>query len=859
MLTVVAPSASAVSTSDDDQPVIRLRAYGVPDDFAVGAAAEALRQIMSTFRQRYPWIEPVSTTGLTLPGGRTMDMVPFMQIAGDIAPDVMYVNFRQSDTYISMKLLYPLDQYVERVAGVTIPNGANLPLEAYLAALRRGPNWLTIEQRVPEPCWPVMRRHCPYGRDCPHMHEWGIEADDLHEHVFAYPIGALVMAMSYDRSLFAEYASEGIEQRAPRDWEEMERWATILTDPSKNQYGMGFVLSLPSWQFLSFLYSAGGRVVEQNEQGQWYCVLDSEEAVEAAWFFARLRLKRLEKDGRQFTGVLGATEESRGGDPTRFGMRFTYLDARFLSVATDQNLGFGPVPRGPTGLRGSEFNSMMCGIFAGLGHDERRRDAAWKYIEFYDGPESRQIITEQMVQAGMGQFVRPELLRQFNTDGRYDAILRQIPPELEEVYTLAMEGGVPEPYGRNCQYVYDYMRNPLGEITKSSIIYDAVNSGNEELGKQEIRRILKEATERTNVLMIGNLPPEIQRKREWVAWGVILTVMVIFTLVFRFVFRAFRSPETAGKAGLQLGRYRYAYVLMAPAIFTIAMWMYWPLARGTTIAFQNYSVLGDSVWVGAANFAEVLYDGSFWYSLRVSLTYALMFLLFGFFAPIILAMLLQEVPRGKTIYRTIYYLPAVLSGVVVIFLWKNFYSPDGMINQVFNGAIYVLNTVLPIDLPEVRTNWLDDHSTALFWCLLPIIWAGMGPGCLIYLAALKTVSDDLYEAADIDGAGIMAKVMNVALPSIKSLVMINFIGAMIGAVRGAGSFMLAMTGGGPYDASGGATEVIGLQIFYTTFGYLKFGVGAAMAWVLGAMLIGFTVVQLQRLSRLEFRTADKVG
>jgi ABC-type sugar transport system permease subunit len=89
--------------------------------------------------------------------------------------------------------------------------------------------------------------------------------------------------------------------------------------------------------------------------------------------------------------------------------------------------------------------------------------------------------------------------------------------------------------------------------------------------------------------------------------------------------------------------------------------------------------------------------------------------------------------------------------------------------------------------------------------------------------------------------------------------MINFIGAMIGAIRGAGGFILAMTGGGPYTQQGGRTEVIGLKLFYVTFGQLEFGRGAAMAWVLGSMLIGFTVLQLQRLKNLEFRTTAKAG
>ena len=240
--------------------------------------------------------------------------------------------------------------------------------------------------------------------------------------------------------------------------------------------------------------------------------------------------------------------------------------------------------------------------------------------------------------------------------------------------------------------------------------------------------------------------------------------------------------------------------------------------------------------------------------MRISIIYALLFIALGFWAPIALALLLQEVPRGSTFFRIVFYLPAVLSGVVVIFLWKSFYAPQGLMNQLINLGVWLLNLLPGVHLQELNYAWLERPGTALLCTLLPTVWVAIGPGCLIYLAALKTVPDELYEAADIDGAGIRRKVFNVALPSIRALIAINFIGAVIGAVRGASAFVLAMTGGAPFGEHGGATEVIGLKIFYTTFGQLQFGVGAAMAWVLGSMLIGFTVLQLQRLSRIEFRS-----
>ena len=131
-----------------------------------------------------------------------------------------------------------------------------------------------------------------------------------------------------------------------------------------------------------------------------------------------------------------------------------------------------------------------------------------------------------------------------------------------------------------------------------------------------------------------------------------------------------------------------------------------------------------------------------------------------------------------------------------------------------------------------------------------------GPG-LIYIAALQNIPDELYEAADVDGASIWQKLRYITLPSIRALIMINFIGAVIGAMKGGGENIMAMTGGGPYTPYG-QTEVVGLHIFWQAFGYLRFGLATAMAWIIGAMLIGFTVLQVKRLSQMDFRSAAQL-
>ena len=144
-------------------------------------------------------------------------------------------------------------------------------------------------------------------------------------------------------------------------------------------------------------------------------------------------------------------------------------------------------------------------------------------------------------------------------------------------------------------------------------------------------------------------------------------------------------------------------------------------------------------------------------------------------------------------------------------------------------------------------SFLRDPGLAMFWLVVPVIWAGAGPGCLIYLAALKGIPDEQYEAADLDGAGLWNKVLHVTYPNLKALIIINFIGAVIGGFKESGNIFV-MTGGGPEDA----TMTAGLYIWFNA------GIQVATerllpAWIMGSMLIGFTLTQLRILNKLQFR------
>ena len=878
--------ASGVWGSQSADEQIVLRAYGVPNSLGTNVESKALRRILAEFVRRYPYIHPVTTTGLQMRGVATMDVTPLMQIAGDIAPHVLYVNFRQSDTYVRNKFLWPLDRYIERIVGIEegIAGGHLMSLEEYLGHLRQGPRYdREITDRVLDQCWEVMRRECPYGAQCPHLADWGVAAEPgggypaEHYHLWCFPQGPLVIALTYRKDMFFE---AGLPDRTPTDWGEMLAWARKLTNTAKDEYGVNFAISELGWSTMSFLYSAGGLIVERDAEGKWECVFNSQEAVEAYYFVARIFLEPFENKHGKFNSV-AYTGDSGSAGMMRMGMEFNYIDQRFFAERDANLYGFGPVALGPSGKRGSEFNSRMTGIYAGI-EEKHVRDAAWEYMRFYDGPEARLIRTRTFVEEGYGRYVQPKMLRKAG----YHEYIRQVPKQWEETFEVAQAAGVPEPYGTNCQHAYRYVSAAVDQIRTDKEVREAIVAGSDlelaeavaknkiseseaaelkvhyaKAARKRIHEILSGQVNIANQKMLNLLTPEQRKKRNILATIVAVVVFGAFILLFRKVFRVF-DEQNVHVPGQERGRweffrYKWAYLLMIPAVGTIGLWAYYPLARGTLMAFQDYNVRGFSRWVGLDNFANILYDYEFWFALWITIKYAFLYMCFGFVMPIVLAFLLTEVPKGKIFFRTIYYLPAVLTGVVVIFLWKGFYGEYGMINQVLNLFIRFVNLLPGVAMAELHVRWLESPRWALFFCLLPSIWAGMGPGCLTYLAALKTVPDDLYEAADIDGAGIWHKVFHVAVPSIKALILINFIGAMVACMKSGGAMVLAMTGGGPRTPHG-ETEMLGLHIFWEAFAYLRFGTAVAMAWMLGSLLIGFTVFQMQKLSKMEFKTAQGV-
>lgn len=791
----------------DKKDQIVLTVHRLPLKEARSVPDKANWAIVQRFMELHPNIKLEGFRGLTAPG-LDMEVGPLLAMAGGVAPDVLYVNFRISDSYIQQKFLYPLDEYVEKWAKEE-----------------------NLDELIYPPVWQVIKRN---------------------GHIWAIPYQTYVMTLQYRKDLFREAGLD--PERPPRNWDELFEYAKKLTIPEKGQYGMAlFAGPHSAWWFIDLLWSAGGEAVAQDENGNWRAVFNDEAAVTALKFYQKLGRARWTRNGKTYRGVAYRdTDYGKLWQLGKIGMVFGYINDQMIANVNPNLIGIAPVPVGPTGKRGNELNCAMMGINATV-KDKRVRDAAWEYIKFWASDEAARIRCKVYVESGFARFIAPKYLKKYG----YTQYLKEVPKGWSETLEEALRSGRPEPYGRNCENIYQEMTPPLDAVWLSD--------------RTDYKRLLDNAVAHCNEKLMGVVDPKILTVRRRVAWVVVIALFIIFSLVFRFVIKSFskdyESPHKIPIKGkksrwVKYKRTAFAFLLMSPALISVALWAYYPLLRGSVMAFQDYRIVAGTRWVGLDNFSEVLFTPQVWKSFWNSFVFMLLSLGLGFFSPIVLALMLHEVPKGKMLFRTLYYLPAVTTGLVIMFLWKFFYnpSPAGLLNQLLlnindyvikhlNSAMAIMHIPARIPLFEPLT-WLQDPRLAMLCVVLPIIWAHVGPGCIIYLAALKSVPEDVYEAADLDGAGVLQKIRHITIPYLRPLIIINFVGAFIHAFRSF-DFIFVMTGGGPMHA----THVAGLEIWYNAFLYLKFGYAVAMAWLMGSFLVGFTVFQLRILSRLQFKTA----
>lgn len=278
------------------------------------------------------------------------------------------------------------------------------------------------------------------------------------------------------------------------------------------------------------------------------------------------------------------------------------------------------------------------------------------------------------------------------------------------------------------------------------------------------------------------------------------------------------------------------FVFFVPLLIIFGVFSWWPIIQAGVMSFQETNLVATS-WVGLDNFIQVLHDPLLWTAIKNTFYFAFLALIFGYPLPLIAAVLMSEVRRAKGFYTVLAYLPVVVPPVVATLLWKFFYS--GSTTGVFNTMLgWVGISPQP---------WIQDASTAMPSLVLAATWAAAGGTIIIYLAALTSVPPELYDAAEVDGAGILRKVWHVTMPQLRNVLFITLILQVIGTAQ---VFLepFLFTGGGPANATLTILLLIYRYAFQNSLGG-DYGAATALSLMLAVFLALMSIVYFKLTAR----------
>lgn len=267
-------------------------------------------------------------------------------------------------------------------------------------------------------------------------------------------------------------------------------------------------------------------------------------------------------------------------------------------------------------------------------------------------------------------------------------------------------------------------------------------------------------------------------------------------------------------------------LFISPWLFGLCVYKIYPFIASLILSFTKYDIVGSPKFIGFDNYIKLFTkDTLFLKSLFVTIRYVVISVPINLVVALIVAMVMNSKLKGISVYRTVYYIPSILGGnIAIMILWKFLFSNTGLINQIIGG------------FGGSPISWFSSEYGTLFVIVLLHVWQ-FGSAMLIFLAALKEVPQELYEAAEMDGASYFKKFLNITIPSISPIIFFNLVMGLIGALQEFNApYML--TKGGPLQT----TYFIGLYIYDNAYRLFNMGYASALSWVLFVIIMTLTAV-----------------
>lgn len=654
--------------------------------------------------------------------------------------------------------------------------------------------------------------------------------------VYAIPVGTDNRALYYNKDALirAGYVDAKGEAVPPKTWDELRAYARKLSefDDQKHLTRCGFIPNYGnSWLYI-YGWQNGGEFMDPSGKR---CTLNDPKIVEALQFMVDIYD---DLGGVSEVNAFQAGFEAAENDPFLTGKVAMKIDGNWTlntiaTYAPDLNFGVAPAPV----PQGRPFISWCGGWSWAIPVGARHPEQAWEFVEWMSRPETYAAIDE--------------------VDSRYNLSRGQpFVPNLNAnklVTAQAMER-----YVTGSETLNENLRDGFKVFVSLLPVsrFRPVTAVGQKLWDEHVRAFEnatnhvyepKEALDRGTEAVQKELDVILRKGRgaplNW-TWPLVILIPLILIPPVVYLLRERRrsgKPLFAGESGA-------GFAFASPWFIGFLIFTLGPLLASIVFSFCDYDVLHPPRYVGLLNYREQLglsfghdattgrltvsaTDPLFWKSLWNTI-YMMIGIPLGMAAGLGVALLLNMKIKGMTVYRTIYYLPAIVPAVASSILWLWVLNPQ-------SGAINSLLGMLDLGRPP----WLSDPAWSKPSIILMGLW-GAGSGMIIWLAGLQGVPESLYEAARIDGAGSWNQFRHVTLPMLSPYIFFNLIMGVIGTLQ---IFTQAfiITQGGPVDS----TLFYVYNLFNQAFRYFHMGTASALAWILFVVILGLTLVQLKLAPR----------
>lgn len=269
------------------------------------------------------------------------------------------------------------------------------------------------------------------------------------------------------------------------------------------------------------------------------------------------------------------------------------------------------------------------------------------------------------------------------------------------------------------------------------------------------------------------------------------------------------------------------WLLILPSVFLLSLLVWRPIGMAFYYSFFKLRGFQPVEFVGLKNYKDVLSDTMFWQTVGNTVKYVLWSLVIGLPLPFFVAVMINEMVRGKEIFKFLVYLPVIVPTVAMALIWKMIYLEGE--GGLLNALLYYVGVE-----PQI---WLSNKALTIPLIIIATTWQSFGSTVIMYLAALQSVDKNLYEAARLDGAGFWRRFWHILMPHMRGIVLLLGIKQIISVFQ-ITEQPLVMTGGGP----NGASMSLGLTNYFYAFQYGQFDKSMALGVVSFLFLIGFTFI-----------------